>query len=73
MKSAQELATLAAYGGGFSISAANYRVQELCNIAGFAANGNAKITVKSCDHLTANDLNRIAGFGKGAIFFEFSA
>lgn len=73
MKSAQELATLAAYGGGFSISAVNYTVQELSNIAGFAASGNARITVTNCGHLPATDLNQIAGFGKGAVFFDFAA
>ena len=66
-----DLVKLSRAGGGFSVSASTYSVDDLLRIAGAASQGNARITVTNIN-LTIEDLIRIGRVGKGSVFFEFS-
>ncbi|CAD6559498.1 hypothetical protein ACFQ3P_32700 [Paraburkholderia sabiae] len=72
MRPAHELNQIAGFGGGFIISADQYTVAELNQMAGFAAASGARITLKNCGHLALVELNQIAGFGRGTIVFDLS-
>jgi len=66
-----DLAKLSKAGGGFSVSASTYTVDDLRRIARAASEGNARITVTNIN-LTIEDLIRIGRAGKGSVFFDFS-
>ncbi|MEX3694208.1 hypothetical protein AB3X91_37865 [Paraburkholderia sp. BR14263] len=72
MRPAHELNQIAGFGGGFIVSADQYSVAELNQMAGFASASGARITMKNCGHLALHELNQIAGFGKGAVVFDFT-
>jgi len=65
-----QLNTLAAYGGGFRVSATRFTADQLNTLAAYARSGNAKIVVADIDLLTVAQMNTIASYGKGAVFFE---
>ncbi len=67
---AEDLMKIAASGGGFSISASNYTVEELMNIAVSASTFTSRIIIRE-PNLKVEDLMKIAVSGKGAVFFEF--
>lgn len=71
MRSAEELQIVASYGGGLVIDASKYMPTDLLKIAAHAAHGGASLTLRNCGHLSPNDLNSIASYGKGAVVFDF--
>ncbi|MDN0082407.1 hypothetical protein QU487_06520 [Crenobacter sp. SG2305] len=73
MLTSEQLKLLAGQGGGFIIRASDYSAEDLKHIAGFAASSGARLTFKSCGHLSPTDLNQIAGFGQGAVVFDFTS
>lgn len=69
-RSAGDLARIAVAGGGFTIDAKNYTVEELARIAVAANNHKPRIHITNAHTLSTNDIARIAVAGKGAVSFD---
>lgn len=67
--SVDNLARIAAAGGGFVLDAGRFSVDELARIALAGSAKQSRIGIKSILHLSVDDLARIATAGKGAVQF----
>jgi hypothetical protein len=65
-----DLARIAAAGGGFKLRAGHFATNDLVRLAAAAGSGGAKLTLQGLGHLDVNDLVRIAAAGQGNVVFE---
>ena len=71
MYTQQELVNIASYGGGLELDAAQHAVADLVNIAAYASNKGARITISLKNtKLSAIDMSNIASYGKGCVSFK---
>lgn len=68
-KKTEELIRIVGNGGGLDFDASGKQQAELCQIAGFAAQGGATVVMRGIGNKPINDLVQIAGFGKGRVTF----
>ncbi len=70
MRPTDDLIKIAEQGGGFTISAKLYTVNDLSTIASAASRGGARIHITNANKMVVNDLTKIAVAGKGSITFD---
>ena len=70
MRPTDDLTRIAEQGGGFTISAKLYTVNDLSTIAAAASRGGARIHVTDAKKMAVNDLTKIATAGKGSVIFD---
>jgi hypothetical protein len=64
------LRLLVANGGGVTVDASKYTVQQLTLLAAHAAASGAQLTVEGFSGLSSDDLRTIAANGKGKVIFS---
>jgi hypothetical protein len=69
-RSTEDLVQIAAFGGGFTLDAANRSTDELVRIVAFASKSGAQITLRGMEPRSTDDLVRIATFARGCVRFE---
>lgn len=69
LRTTEDLARIAAAGGGFKLNASGRSTDELARIAA-AGKGVARITFTGLEARSTSDLARIAAAGKGSVCFE---
>lgn len=69
-RSTEDLVKIAAFGGSFTLDAANRSTDELVRIVAFAAKSGARITLRGMEQRSTDDLIRIASFARGCVHFE---
>jgi hypothetical protein len=70
MLSTDDFVRVAVAGGGFTLDAQRFQVNDLVRIAVAASSKGARVAIQNAQVISINDLVRIAVAGKGAIFFE---
>lgn len=71
MYTQEELVNIASYGGGLELDAAKHTVADLTNIASYASNKGARITISLKNKkLSAVEMTNIASYGKGSVSFK---
>jgi hypothetical protein len=68
--STDDFVRLASAGGGFTLDAQRFQVNDLVRIASAASSKGARVTIQNAQNIPLTDLIRIAVAGAGAIFFE---
>jgi DNA replication protein len=70
MMSVNDLARVAAAGGGFRIDASMKSTDDLARIAAAAGNGGGLVTFSGLSRRSVDELARIAAAGKGRVILE---
>jgi hypothetical protein len=65
-----ELIRIAEAGGGMTLHANQFRVEDLIAITGAAARHRARLVVTHSDILMTDQVVAVAAAGKGCVFFE---
>lgn len=65
-----DLIRLVAAGGGLTVSARNFVVEDLIRIASAAANKRSRIVITDANAATVDNLIRIAAAGGGTVEFQ---
>lgn len=66
---ANELARVASFGGGFTISARNFRIDDIVRIVSFMQ-PKAQIVIKDARLIPVDGMVRISSFARGSVVFD---
>ena len=70
MLTTDQFVRLAVAGGGFTLDAQRFQVDELVRIAVAASSKGSRISIQNAQNIPIDSLVRIAVAGKGTTFFE---
>jgi hypothetical protein len=69
-RSIGELVRIAGFGGGFTLDARKYNLEQVIRVLNAAADSGARIHIANAGDMTTDQLVRLAGLGKGCVTFD---